>query len=210
MLSGMADVVLFHSVLGIRQGERDAAARLTADGHQVLLPDLLDGRVFDDYEPAMAWSDERGQDELLERASAAVRDVPDGFVVGGFSQGSSLAFSVALRRKVSAVLQFSGINQLEWFGPDALWPTDVPVQAHLMSDDPFREQQVEEQAAVDISASGGRLELFVYPGAGHLFTDPTLPVEYDSAATQLMWSRVLPFVREHGTGSRASLGPTLD
>ena len=44
-------------------------------------------------------------------------------------------------------------------------------------------------------AAGGTLELFDYPGDGHLFTDPTLPKEYDPEATELLWSRVLPFVR---------------
>lgn len=56
----MTTVVLFHSVLGIRQGELDAAARLRADRHEVLVPDLLEGRVFDAYDPAMAFSDELG------------------------------------------------------------------------------------------------------------------------------------------------------
>jgi dienelactone hydrolase len=32
-----------------------------------------------------------------------------------------------------------------------------------------------------------------YPGAGHLFTDASLPKEYDVQATTLLWSRVLPF-----------------
>ncbi len=43
----MTTVVLFHSVLGVRRGELDAADRLRAGGHDVLVPDLYDGRVFD-------------------------------------------------------------------------------------------------------------------------------------------------------------------
>ena len=57
---------------------------------------------------------------------------------------------------------------------------------------------VEDQARRDIEAAGGKLELFDYPGDGHLFTDPTLPAEYDAESTELLWSRALPFVRACG------------
>ena len=192
----MTTVVLFHSVLGIRQGEADAVARLRADGHEVLLPDLIDGRVFDEYEPAMAYSREL-DDQLYQRALAAVAEVPDGFLVAGFSQGSGVAVHVATRRKVSGVLQLSGLNPLEWFGDDATWPEGVDSQSHQTVGDPFRDP-VEDQARRDVEAAGGKLELFDYPGDGHLFTDPTLPAEYDAESTELLWTRVLPFVRACG------------
>ena len=192
-LLSMTRIVIFHSVLGVRRGELDAADRLRAAGHEVLVPDLLEGRVFDDYDPAMAYSRSLDPDLLNERALAAVAGLPDGFVVAGFSQGSGLAVFVATRRAVSGVLQFSGLNVLEWFGEDARWPAGVDSQSHQTQDDPFRDP-VEEQAARDVRDAGGVLELFVYPGSGHLFTDPTRPEEYDAQATELLWSRVLPFV----------------
>jgi dienelactone hydrolase len=194
----MTTVVLFHSVLGIRQGVLDAAERLRADGHQVLVPDLFEGRTFDDYKPAMAWSDALGIEALAERGLEAVADLPDGFVVGGFSQGSSVAVYVAIHRGVSGVLQFSGVNILGWFGPNAVWPAGVNSQAHQTLGDPFREDEITDEAVRDVTAAGGTLELFDYPGDGHLFTDPTLPAEYDAEATELLWSRVLPFVRACG------------
>ena len=190
----MTTVVLFHSVLGVRRGELDAAERLRAAGHEVHVPDLLDGGVFDDYAAARAFSDALGIDELLRRGLAAVADVPDGFVVAGFSQGSSVALGVALHRAVSGVLQLSGLNVLEWFGPDAAWPAGVDSQSHQTADDPFREDEITAQAVRDVETAGGRLELFDYPGRGHLFTDPTLSAEYDPDATALLWTRVLPFV----------------
>lgn len=47
----MASIALFHSVLGVRPGVQDAAARLRARGHEVLVVDQYDGRSFDDYAP---------------------------------------------------------------------------------------------------------------------------------------------------------------
>ncbi|GAB3607324.1 dienelactone hydrolase family protein [Conyzicola nivalis] len=189
----MTTVVIFHSVLGIREGELDAAARLHADGHEVIVPDLYDGRVFDDYEPAMEWARQQPEGFRQQRALASVAELSDGFVVGGFSMGSSNAVYVATRRRVSGVLQFAGLNPVEWFGDDAVWPTGVDSQSHQKVDDPFRDP-VEQQALADVAAAGATLELFDYPGTGHLFTDPTLPDEYDPEATELLWSRVLPFV----------------
>ena len=198
----MTTVALFHSVLGIRQGELDAAERLRADGHQVLLPDLFEGKVFDSYEPAMAASETLGMETLFERGLAALADLPDGFVVGGFSQGSSIGAFVATRRTVSGVLQFSGLSVLEWLGDGAAWPAGVDSQGHQTLGDPFREAEITEQAVQDVTAAGGLLELFDYPGDGHLFTDPTLPEEYDAEATELLWSRVLPFVQRCGASDR--------
>lgn len=200
----MTSIALYHSVLGIRQGELDAAERLRADGHEVLLPDVLEGRVFDAYDPAIAWSDSLGMDELSARGLAAVADLRDGFVVGGFSQGSSIAAYVATQRAVSGVLQLSGLSVIEWFGEGAAWPAGVDSQCHQTLGDPFRENEITEQAVRDVITAGGRLELFDYPGSGHLFTDPTLPDEYDAEATELLWSRVIPFVRARGAGASGS------
>ncbi len=199
MFGPMATVVLFHSVLGIRQGELDAAERLRADGHEVLVPDLYEGRVFDAYEPATTWSDELGNEALFERGLAGVANVPDGFVVGGFSQGSTVAVFVAIRRAVAGVLQFSGLNVVEWFGADAAWPAGVDTQSHQTLGDQFRDDDLTDEAHRDVTTAGGRLELFDYAGDGHLFTDPTRPDEYDAEATELLWSRVLPFVQVSGS-----------
>ena len=40
----------------------------------------------------------------------------------------------------------------------------------------------------------GAVEVFRYPGSGHLFTDPSLPEEYDAEAAELAWQRALAFV----------------
>jgi dienelactone hydrolase len=71
------------------------------------------------------------------------------------------------------------------------WPASVPVQVHFMREDPYREQAEIDGMAADVRAAGARFELFEYDGAGHLFTDPSLPSEYDRAASELLWSRVL-------------------
>ena len=65
----MTTVALFHSVLGVREGVTDAAARLRAAGHEVLVVDQYDGRVFDDYGPAGAYVEEVGFPALMAAAA---------------------------------------------------------------------------------------------------------------------------------------------
>ncbi len=191
----MTQIVLFHSVLGLRPGMHDAADRLRADGHEVLVPDLLDGRTFDEYEPAMAnW--QASGDDLHRRTLEAVADLPDGFVVGGFSAGGGQAVLAATRRPVRGVLLFSGVFLPSWLGDGVRWPQGVPAQVHVMADDPFDDgPEAAEGQRQEVEQAGGQVEFFSYPGSGHLFADPSLTREYDAEATELMWSRVLPFLR---------------
>jgi dienelactone hydrolase len=191
----MTTVALFPSVLGIRAGTLDAADRLRRDGHEVLVADLYEGRTFDDYEPAMAFAEEElGHAELMRRARVAVADLPDRFVSAGFSLGCVMAVHIATQRAVSGVLMIAGALPASAFGPDARWPAGVPAQTHSTLDDPWREQDMIDQAVLEVQAAGGTLEVFDYPGAGHLFTDTSLPAEFDRVGTELLWSRVLPFV----------------
>jgi dienelactone hydrolase len=194
----MATVVLLPSVLGVRAGVDDAAVRLRGDGHDVVVADYLDGARFDDYPPAMAHVEAVGHSALLGRAVSAAVDVPDGFVVAGFSLGCVMAMHLATVRQASGILLLAGAIPPSGFGDGRSWPAGVPGQTHSTLDDPWREQDAIDQAVVEAAAAGARLEVFDYPGAGHLFTDPTLPDEYDAAATELLWSRVLPFARDPG------------
>ena len=192
-------MALFHSVLGVRQGVLDAASRLRLDGHEVLVADLYDGRTFDDYALAMTFADETvGHSVLMARAVEAVAQMQDGFLTMGFSLGCVMAVHVATQRSVSGVLMVAGAIPVSAFGTNVQWPAGVPAQTHATMLDPWREQAEIDQTILDVASGGGRLEVFDYPGAGHLFTDSTLPEEYDGAATELFWSRALPFVRACG------------
>ena len=195
------DIALFHPSMGVRPGVLDAADRLRAAGHRVLVVDQYDGKVFDDYETAAAFVGEIGFPELMRRAVAGVRELADGFVAAGFSNGAGMAEHVATQRSCGGVLLFSGTLPLTVLGVDA-WPKGLPVQIHYMRDDPHLNPQWTEALVTDIRASAP-LEVFEYPGSGHLFTDASLPAEYDAGATELLWSRALRFC-----GGGAAAGAT--
>lgn len=189
----MTNVALFHSVLGVRQGIVDAADRLRGHGHDVTVVDQYDGRVFDGYDAANAFVEQVGFPALMRRAVDGVAALPDGFVCVGFSNGGGMAEYVASRRPVAGVVLCSGALPLSMIGVPA-WPGDVPAQIHYMAGDPFRHPGWAETVAESVRAARGRLEFFEYPGTGHLFTDATLPDEYDPEAAELLWQRVFSFV----------------
>jgi dienelactone hydrolase len=192
----MTHIALFHSVLGVRPGVLEAADRLRAAGHDVRVVDQYDGRVFDDYEEAGAYAESIGYPALMARAVDLVADLPDGFVAMGFSNGGGMAEYVATRRAVSKVVQLSGTMPLAMLdaGP---WPAAVPVQIHYAVDDPFRNQDWIDAFVAEVRTAGAALDLHLdYPGRGHLFTDETLPEEYDAESAELLWKRVISFVND--------------
>jgi dienelactone hydrolase len=197
----MADVILFHSVLGVRRGVTDAAERIEAMGHTVHVPNLYgEGVVFDEYEPAMAYVESIGSyPALMQRTREAVAGLPDETVYAGFSNGGGSAEYLALTRPgARGTLLFAAGISLKWFaepgGSPPSWPSTVPVQVHYTVADPFREQAELDAFAASVSAAGARFTLHEYAGDGHLFTDPTLPREYDPAATELLWKHVAAFL----------------
>jgi dienelactone hydrolase len=71
------------------------------------------------------------------------------------------------------------------------WPEGVPVQVHGKDADPFFAE--DREAARALVDSTDRAELFLYPGAEHLFADSSLPA-YDAAAAALLTEHVLAFL----------------
>ena len=190
----MARIALFHSVLGPRPGLLDGAERLRAAGHDVTVVDQYDGRTFDDYEAADAFARSLGYPVLMASALDAVAGLADGFVAAGFSNGGGMAHHVAQHRDVAGVVAMSGALPPSMLGADT-WPAGVAAQLHYTVDDPFRDEDRLDETVAAIRAAGAPLELFLdYPGAGHLFTDASLPEEFDATSTELLWPRVLAFV----------------
>jgi dienelactone hydrolase len=188
----VAEIAVFHSVLGVRPGVLDAARRLTEAGHDVLVADLFEGEVFDEYEPALQLAENViGHRELLARAVRATDQLAEGLLTLGFSMGCAPAEFIAFQRGAGTVL-FAGAVPLVAFHEDT-WPARVAVQLHGTVDDPWREPHLLTAFAKEVAAAGAPFEQYDYPGDGHLFTDASLTAEYDEAAAETAWERVLAF-----------------
>jgi len=190
----MTTIVLFPSVLGVRQGITDAAALLEGHGHRVVVLNPADAPVSDDYDPAIERWEGIGHEGLLERLGRAGAEVHGPFVAFGFSAGVMLAEALTLSRpdEVLGAVLFAGAIPLEYLG--GAWPAGVPMQVHETLEDPFRDPGFAETLAGEVEAAGGRAEVFHYPGSGHLFTDASKVDEYQPVEAALAWDRVLAFL----------------
>jgi dienelactone hydrolase len=186
----MTEVVLFHHVQGLTDGVREFADGLREAGHTVHTPDLFGGRTFDTLEEGMAFARDAGFGALAERGVAAAEGLPSGVVYAGFSFGVMPAQQLAQTRPgTRGALLMSACLPVSEFG--AGWPQGVPVQIHGKDGDPFFAEDLEAARALVESAESA--ELFLYPGAEHLFADSSL-VDYDAAAAELLKQRALAFL----------------
>ena len=187
----MAEVLLFHHVMGQTPGFFAFADELRQAGHTVHTPNLLDGRTFDSIDEGLAYVGEIGFGEVIGRGDQAASELPEGLVYGGFSLGVVPAQKLAQTRPgAKGALFFYSCVPISEFGE---WPEGVPVQIHGADADPFFVDEGDIDAARELVASTDGAELFLYPGDQHYFADSSLP-SYDAAATVLLTQRVLAFL----------------
>lgn len=185
------DIMLFHSTYGLRPAVEAAAERLRAAGHQVHVPDLFGGRTADTVEEGMALQKEIGKDELLKRAILAAAPYSErGLVYAGFSFGASVAQTLALGDdKARGLLLLHGTSDIA----ESASADDLPVQLHLADPDPFESHDWLTSWYLQMGKAGADVEVYRYPGAGHIFTDPDLP-DWDGDAAERTWTVALAFL----------------
>ncbi|MEZ0578462.1 dienelactone hydrolase family protein [Nocardioides sp. MH1] len=183
----MAEILLFHHAGGLTDGVLSFAETLRDAGHTVHAPDLFDGRTFDDVKDGVAHAQSVGEEVFAARAAEVMAPLGTDLVYGGMSMGGARAAEQVLQRPGAraAFLLYGAVAPSWW---DTTWPAGVPTQAHVTEDDPWREIDAEEEYVTIPGA-----ELFVYPGAGHLFAEPGHP-DYDEEVARLATERVLAFL----------------
>lgn len=193
------EVVLFHSVLGLRPAVLELAAQLRNQGHSVHTPDLFRGRTFCAIEEGVRYRDELGVEELLRRAYAAVASIGGPTLLAGVSMGCGAAQMLATHRKdVRGLILMHGALAPDEIGVER-WPA-VPVQIHYAPRDSWVDEDQVLALRDRIVESEMPCELFRYPVDGHLFEDPASGC-YSEELTEQMHSRVKDFARRVFEGS---------
>jgi dienelactone hydrolase len=190
----MAEVLLFHHAQGQTPGFLAFADELREAGHTVHTPDLYDGKTFPSIDEGVGHAKQVGFDTILERGRLSAESLPAELVYVGFSLGVMPAQLLAQTRPGArgALLFSAAIPASEFGGP---WPERVPLQIHMMEDDEWAEEDL--PAARELEETVESAQLFLYPGAGHLFADNSLP-DYDESAATLLKQRVLDFLDKVG------------
>ena len=190
----MPQILLFHHAQGLTPGVLAFADDLRASGHVVHTPDLYDGNTFDDLDKGVGYAKKTGFDSILERGRLSAERLPNELVYAGFSLGVMPAQLLAQTRQgAKGALLFSAALPASEFG-DA-WPQGVPLQIHMMEDDPWVDEDL--PAARELVAGVDAAELFLYPGDRHLFADSSLS-DYDEGAAATLRQRVLAFLESVG------------
>ena len=185
-------MLLFHHALGLTAGCVAFADRLRAAGHVVHTPDLFEGRTFASLADGVGYAEQIGFDIIVERGRRAAEGLSGRIVVAGFSLGAMPAQMLAQTCPDTAgAVLLHGCIPLSVYGDT--WPRGVPLQIHTMDRDELGDVDV----ARELVATAEGADLHLYPGDGHLFTDPGSS-DHDEAAAALVMRRVLEFLQEVG------------
>lgn len=197
----MTEILVLHHAQGFTCGVQAFADDLRGAGHVVHAHDLYDGRTFATVDEGVAHARSIGFAVLQERAEQLAQELPADLVYVGFSMGVMPAQKLAMTRPGArgALLLHSAVP-LEEFG--GTWPAGVPAQVHVMQDDDWGDVPDAQQ----IAAAVPEVELFLYPGSAHLFSDRSLQ-EHDEAAAALLLERVLSFLAGLDAGRADSAAP---
>jgi dienelactone hydrolase len=167
-----------------------AADRLRDAGHMVTAPDLYAGQVTETVDEGFALCDRIGWPVILERARVALAAMPAETVLAGLSMGASVSAALLGERPETAGLLL--LHNTGGGDAAAVCP-GFPVQLHIADPDVYQapaEVAAWEQGMTD---AGAAVQVFRYPVAGHLFTDPSLP-DHDGQGAALAWQRSLSFL----------------
>ena len=188
----MADVVVFHHAQGLTDGVREFGRRLREAGHTVAVPDLYAGETFATIEDGVAHAQKIGFDTVINRGLDAVDELAAELVYVGFSLGVLPAQCLAQTRSGTrgAVLVHGCVPLGEF---SQRWPDGVPVQIHGMDADPYFVSEGDLEAARALVAQVDGAELFLYPGATHLFADSGHD-HFEPGAAELLFHRTLAFL----------------
>ena len=183
----MPEVILFHSVLGLRPGVLALARRLTEAGHPTRAPDLYGGRATDDVDAGFRIHRHIGADQVLARARLAAAEAAPDAVLAGISMGAGVAGTLwAERPAAPGVLYLSGPGPV----PEPR-PSVAPIQMHMARPDPFDSEEI--VAGWLTSPGTAPVEAYRYDGAGHNFLDEGGP-DHDAAAAELCTARLVAFL----------------
>jgi dienelactone hydrolase len=187
----VANVILFHSSLGLTDDTHQWADGLRDQGHDVVTPDLFGGTTFDTIEAGVKKVDSKPMSEYIAAARAALADVEGPRVYAGFSFGAVIAEYFALTdADATAAVLIDGAISPSWFDITD-WPAGLRVQLHYMGDDEWVE--AEEVSAFKALAPKRAVEEHVYDGDAHLYALAGFD-NYDEQAAELTFERITEFL----------------
>jgi carboxymethylenebutenolidase len=201
-------LLLIQEIFGVGDYIRAVAGDLAALGYVVAAPDLFwrikpghqavhDERgVTESLALVQRFDVERGVDDAkaaLDRL-AALPEVQGGLGVIGFCLGGSIAYFLAARADLDAVVSFYGSAVPA--RTDVLVQITAPIQFHFGGSDSYIPR---DQVAQVEDAAGGQenAEIHVEEDAGHAFHNRKAPMFHQPEPAARAWRRTEDFLARH-------------
>jgi dienelactone hydrolase len=122
----------------------------------------------------------------------------------GYSHGGAVALNIAQRggiKGLTAMVSFYPSCRLNFTG-GPYWSSNTPLEIHIGDQDGLNLQGIQHSCHLNDTTTNSNYHLYMYPGAYHAFDTPKpyrlnaegYPMEYNSAVTELSYSRVRRFL----------------
>jgi len=201
-------ILLIQEIFGVGDYIRAVAEDLAELGYVVAAPDLFwrlkpghqavhdaEG-VAESLELSSRFDTDQGVDDAAAALEylAALPEVRGGLGVIGFCLGGSIAYFLAARTQLDAVVSFYG-SEVPGH-TDVLAQISAPIQFHFGGNDPYipRDQVARVEEAVRDSQNA---EIHVEEDAGHAFHNRKAPMFHNPEPAARAWRRTEEFLARH-------------
>jgi carboxymethylenebutenolidase len=189
-------IILVHEIKGIDDYALSVGKRLSDEGYWVVLPDLFKGKVASSLDEGKKIRDSLTRESVLD-ALAGGRKVLEENIGGrrigtmGFCMGGGFALLGACNLKIDFCVDYYGMVE------DAreIVGLDGPVQLMLGSEDRHVTPWATSSMIPSMVEHRKRLDVHLYPNAGHAFHRPGWP-GHEPIAAKDAWRKTLLFIRE--------------
>ncbi len=195
-------LIVIHEWWGLNDNIRQVTERLAGEGYVALAVDLYGGEAAATPKQAMQKMQslmgnvEAANDNLraafafLENEQGAPRIGVVGWCLGG---QWSLRTALLLPEKIdAAVIYYGSLNT----DPEALATLQMPVMGNFAENDPLIPLDSVEALRSTLASQGKVVDVKVYAGAKHAFSNPS-GTAYDAEAAADAWVRTTGFFAEH-------------
>jgi carboxymethylenebutenolidase len=200
-------VVVIQEWWGLNDQIKEVCDNLATEGFVALAPDLYRGQVTTEPDEAtklmMALNIEQAAKDMAGAVDALkAHDAVTSPKVGvtGFCMGGGLALWLATLRPddVGAVVPYYGVIPWPAAQPDYS-KLQAPVQGHYAENDDFASPEQVKKLEAELKGLGKSVEMFVYPGCEHAFTNHHRPEVFHEEHSQTAWRRTIDFFRANLT-----------
>jgi len=204
MLEPLPALIVIHEWWGLNDNVRAMADRLAGEGYMVLAVDLYGGQTASTpaearalmlevvEEPEVARENLRGAYEFLATAGAPRVGSLGWCFGGGWSLNTAQLFPDDLD---ASVIYYGQVTADE----DKLRPINAPILGLFGADDAGIKVDSVEAFRDALEHLRKEHEIYIYPGVGHAFANPT-GTNYNAEAAADAWDKTIAFLGHHLSG----------